>query len=846
MVRFIARGGMGEVYEVEDSFLQGTHVALKMILPQVATDPQMQRRFQQEVLLARKVTHPNLCPIYDIFYCENPSPPFSFLTMKLLSGETLAVRLRRPASIRREEAMAIYRQLISGVTAIHEAGVIHRDIKPNNVMLDGDGSGVHLWITDFGLAHLYESEMTLAPAGAVAGTPGYMAPELLAGQPPSQATDIFALGVVLHEVLSGEKPNVSADGCSALISVELKRTDIPSGFVHLVTQFLADDPKCRCEAFKLAQRMLGFESEGGDSTLSVRGFWTRRRFAGASIAAFGAAALGVGIKWDDLSDMLHPLPLKRFVALLNWPPVSEARVKPLLAGVINAIEGELARAEAFDQDLFVIKEGLDPHTTTAAQLNELRDRLGANLVLAASAVPNSSHLHVSLRVLDPASTRTIREKRISAPLDQPLSLPAKAVRAAAQLLNVKHYQTNDTRTNPDTRSAAAYAAFQAAEVLMSEDNDTGLDAAMEKYKLAVQLDPRYATAHAKLALAYLRYYVLHGETTAAALSLASENADTALSLNPDSVEAHLAMSVVAEQAGDKEGSFREIAKALSIDPTNPRTLLYNAQLYTRYNRWADAEATFARLRKLRPNSWLAHDELGVAYYLQGKYQQAITEFRSASLAAPKNARALNNLAYVYLVQEKFDEATDNAKKSLALKVDDLGCITMAALMRAQGKYSDAIRFAQKGVELNPSYGPNWLELGDCYSLPPVHRNDAQKAYHRAAEMQDEELRTDPANGPGWMVFALCRVKAGAPTGALDLIRRAEQCPAGDMDSQLCKARTLELLGKRDDALATVADCLRRGATDFQIQLLGDMGSLRKDARYKEIAKSDTPAISTNL
>ena len=141
IVRFIAKGGMGEVYEAEDRFLQGVHVALKTILPQIADDPALRQRFEREVLVAREVSHPNLCPIYDIFHGEQPPANFLFLTMKLLPGETLAARLRRTASISIAEGLAILKQMAAGLAAIHAAGIIHRDIKPNNIMLDGIGFG---------------------------------------------------------------------------------------------------------------------------------------------------------------------------------------------------------------------------------------------------------------------------------------------------------------------------------------------------------------------------------------------------------------------------------------------------------------------------------------------------------------------------------------------------------------------------------------------------------------------------------------------------------------------------------------------------------------------------------
>ena len=224
IVRFIAKGGMGEVYEAEDRFLQGVHVALKTILPHIAGDPELQQSFKREVLLAREVTHPNLCPIYDVFFCEEPAPGSLFLTMKFLPGTTLGARLREPAPIPADEALAILKQIAAGLSAIHAAGIVHRDIKSSNVMLDGRGSDIRIWITDFGLARTNDVETTSSGHESIAGTPAYMAPELFTGKPPSQASDLYAFGVVMHEVFTGQKPDQTADGSSVKVSADMFRS----------------------------------------------------------------------------------------------------------------------------------------------------------------------------------------------------------------------------------------------------------------------------------------------------------------------------------------------------------------------------------------------------------------------------------------------------------------------------------------------------------------------------------------------------------------------------------------------------------------------------------------------
>jgi Tol biopolymer transport system component len=247
IVRFIARGGMGEVYEARDQFLQDASVALKIIRPEIAADATASTRFQQEVVLARKVVHSNLCPIYEIFRCDQPAPPFLFLSMRLLQGQTLYARLQESAKLEAGEAVNICHQLLAGVAALHAGGIIHRDLKPNNVMLETDSS--HVSIMDFGLARPQEAENTLFGSGVIAGTPGYMAPEMLRGERPTKATDLFALGIVLHEVLTGERPVVSG-GLAVAASPALRSARAPAELIQAVERFLSLNPDIRIRAFE--------------------------------------------------------------------------------------------------------------------------------------------------------------------------------------------------------------------------------------------------------------------------------------------------------------------------------------------------------------------------------------------------------------------------------------------------------------------------------------------------------------------------------------------------------------------------------------------------------------------
>jgi tetratricopeptide (TPR) repeat protein/tRNA A-37 threonylcarbamoyl transferase component Bud32 len=832
IIRFIAKGGMGEVYEAEDRFLQGVHVALKTILPQIADDPALRQRFEREVLLAREVSHPNLCPIYDIFHCDQPTD-FLFLTMKLLAGETLASRLQRTTSLPIAEGLAIFKQMAAGLAAIHAAGIIHRDIKPNNIMLDGVGSVVRLCITDFGLARAHEAEPSISGNGLVAGTPNYIAPELYLGQPPSQATDLFAFGVVLHEVFIGQKPARTPDSSSVIVSPRLSNSGLPSLCVHLIGECLNPDPKRRCQAF---ERALGF--------LHIhhrpRELWTRRRFAGAAVAAIGAVASAAWWKWDDVEDLLRPLPSKRFVALLNWPATSDLQVTPMLTSVLSAIKSELTRAETRDRDLFVISpEDVSLSTDGVRHLKEVCEPLGANLVLAASALPGAKHIQLFLRLLDPASSQPLRAKKLTCALSQIASLPGKAVLAAASLLDLVPYLKQGEGESSGTQSAAAFTAFQSAEILMKQSNDTGLDAAIEQYKQATDLDPRYAIAHARLALAYTRLYAIR--RIPEALDLAYRNCHVALSLDPGLADGHLALAWVFQQTGNKQGALSEIDRALSLDLSNRDTLVWRAQIYTSLNRWDDAEKTFRRLLKEHPNFWLAYNELAFGLHGQARFREAIQAFRAASLAAPNNSLALSNLGVEYLQVGEFPEAMQSLQRALALDPgSDVAAADTSLAFRYQGKYEKALPFARKAVQLNPALDLNWLELADCHSSFRNHQSEARAAYARAAKEAEQHLLTDPADGPSWMLLAFYKVKLGSPQNAPLLIERAESLGARDLDSQLYKARILELLGKREEALTTLAALFRKGATDLQVVDFPDLQPLRKDPRYRQLTQSQAP------
>lgn len=217
IVRFIARGGMGEVYEAEDEIL-GTRIAVKTIAATIADNSDAARRLKQEVNLARRITHPNVCRIFDLGThgtgTQRAGPVVRFITMELIAGVSLAQRLREQGRYSPEAALPIVKAMAAAIGAAHRAAVVHRDFKTDNVMLAPDGTGgERVVVMDFGLARNTSLDTHDSTQGrGLEGTLAYMAPEQLEGQSARQPADIYGLGLVMYEMLTGQLPFAPAPG----------------------------------------------------------------------------------------------------------------------------------------------------------------------------------------------------------------------------------------------------------------------------------------------------------------------------------------------------------------------------------------------------------------------------------------------------------------------------------------------------------------------------------------------------------------------------------------------------------------------------------------------------------
>jgi tetratricopeptide (TPR) repeat protein len=308
IVRLIGSGGMGTVYEAFDEDLRAS-VALKMLHPDMARNVEALERFRRELLLARRVTHPSACRLFDLFHHHDAAGAVAFLTMELLRGETLSQRLTRTGPLQEDEAYPIVEQIAQALSAAHRVGVIHRDLKSANVVLvpGEDGDPIRAVVTDFGLASLVSATAAtgngLTRSGQLLGTPAFMAPEQLEGGAVTVATDIYALGLVMYEMVTGAVPFARESPLQLAIKrlrqppppPRLQRTSLGAEWNATIVRCLEREPADR---FATADAVVAALRPGSSSGRFFIPRRHRRRAIGWALAGGAAAALvGAVVAW---------------------------------------------------------------------------------------------------------------------------------------------------------------------------------------------------------------------------------------------------------------------------------------------------------------------------------------------------------------------------------------------------------------------------------------------------------------------------------------------------------------------------------------------------------------------
>jgi tetratricopeptide (TPR) repeat protein len=611
VVRFLAAGGAGEVYEAEDLEL-GARVALKTVTPTTGSRAHQLERFRREILLARKVTHPNACRIYDVGQQRrDDGPPVFFLTMELLPGPTLAERLAEDGPLAPSAALPLARQIAAALDAAHAAGIVHRDLKSANVMLVPDASspgGVRAVVTDFGLARARGDDQALAAAvtapGVIVGTPAYMAPEQVAGGEASASSDVYSFGIVLYEMVTGKVPFSGSSPLSTAVkrlhepppSPRLHAPQLDARWERVILRALERDPAERfARAGDLVAALAAPPGRAGGAA---------RRWRTAALVAGGA--LAAALPWLLARARERPaavvLPAARpAVAVLGLRNLSgradeewlstalgEMLTTELTAGErLRAVPGEtVARAE-----LELGLRGAD--SLAAPTLGRMRALLGADYLVLGSyvALPEASgtRLRLDLRLQEfdggpPQSIAVVGEQ------NRLFELVARAggeLRRRLGLGELSPVEAGELRAaRPQSPEAARLYAEGLARLRLFDAL-----AARRLLERAVEEDPDYPLAHAALAEAWQK---LGYDGRARAAAERAFELSTAL---PRSARI-LVEARFHESANEWSAAARLYASLVTFYPDNLDHGLRLAEAQIRAGEAELALATVERLRSL--------------------------------------------------------------------------------------------------------------------------------------------------------------------------------------------------------------------------------------------------------
>ncbi|HLV87774.1 MAG TPA: tetratricopeptide repeat protein [Candidatus Sulfotelmatobacter sp.] len=740
ITRFLARGGMGEVYEAEDLELR-EHVALKSIRGELLDDPRALERFKREVQLARKVTHPNVCRIFDLFRHSGSRSGMArksvvFVAMELLQGQTLADLLQSHPRLTVEEAAPIAIQMAAGLGAAHAVGVLHRDFKPGNVFLVTQSKGTRAVVTDFGLALRSEKDATgahpVTGTGELLGTPAYMSPEQVEGRELTPASDVYSLGLVLYQMVTGTRAFDSATPLSMAVRRVKEDPPPPRSIVpdldrrweSVIVRCLARDPNQRLQNGEEVARALQGEPLPHKVLIENRG--KKLLIPAVLLILLAAAALFIArisqhLPTGSTPTTTPPLVARPSVAVLPFQNLSgrsdsqwmstalpEMLTAELAAGgKLRTFPGEnIARASS---DL-----GLTGKQTLARDtLAHLHQYLGADYVVLGSYLDQGGsdpQIRVDLWLQDTKTgeiAATISEKGEQGDLDDLATRTGADLRRNLSVGEVTPTEAASIRASlPSNPESARLYTEGLANLRIGEAS-----AAHDLLERAATSDPSFALGHLALADAWaaMGYDVNARAESKKARDLSSEllreerlwiegrdwelnrkwdkaveSYRTLFEFFPDNIEYGLHLAAAQKSGRSVAEALKTLATLRQLPPpsgTDPRIDMLQAEVLEEKGDYkgerAAADAAARRARDLGAKLLLAHALNQEARSLeeQGLLDSALSTAqeaeRIAESAGERNeiARVLTAIGLVRYDQGNFAEAAETDRKALEIQRD---------------------------------------------------------------------------------------------------------------------------------------------------------------------------------
>ena len=682
IVAALGAGGMGEVYRARDARL-GRDVALKVLPGELAANPDRLRRFAQEARAASAISHPNLLTVFDI----GEQDGVRYLVTELLEGETLRARLERgPLSV--HKALELTAQWTRGLAAAHERGIVHRDLKPENLFLTRDG---HAKILDFGLATVAAATLPddatqiggfagqpLAPRsepGLIFGTVAYMSPEQVRGRPADARSDLFALGVILVEMVTGRQPfrrSSAAETMAAILKEEPPRlaasgVQTPPALERIVRRLLA---KAAAERYPAARALLselesqfpgGAGSAGSGESGSTGG-------SGRGPAAAGGAPPSI--------------------AVLPFADMSPARDQDYFCeGMAEELIHALARLPGLRVSSRTAAFQFKGHT---GDMRAVGERLGVESVLEGSVRKAGERLRITLQLVDAMSGYQQWTGRYDRELADVFAVQEEIALAVAQALRgVLAEIERRAASSAPTRSVEAYECYLRGRQFFYRFDKKSLLLAREMFRRAAGIDPDYALAYAGLAdcAAFLYGMWAGGDEALAEADAASRRA---LDLAPGLASTHASRGLalyLRRSYGEAESEF-DIA--LRLDPVQFEALYFFARMRFEQGRIEEAAALFERAMGARPEDYQAPVLLGMARRSLGQEEASLEALR----------RGLDVVSH---------HVTLNPDDARAYYLGGLACVRL-------GERQQGLEWALRAIELEPHEPVVLYNVAGIYAL----------------------------------------------------------------------------------------------------------------------------------
>lgn len=730
--KLLGHGGMGEVYLASDPGLQ-RRVALKVLPHSLIDDAERLMRFEREAQAASALNHPNILTVHE-FGVDNG---IHFLASEFVDGETLRHKLLSD-SMDVVEALEIAIQISSALTAAHDAGITHRDIKPENIMVRRDG---YVKVLDFGLAKLRQNEPPATGAaseeptklllntepGVVMGTDAYMSPEQARGRQVDARTDVWSLGVVIYEMLSGQRPfngETRADMIVSLLSGEPAALtshgrDIPSELESVVAKTLSKDAdlryqtskELRADLIKIKRRIELHESlssfEGRDprtdspnleerlhSTIETGlktssnvartherpGPTGQNSFWGSGFASVFGKAENNRVRNSVVAVAL--LAVVSSVAYFGFirsgsddQPIDSIAVLPFenlsgSADLAYASDGlSEALIDSFSQlpQLRVISRSSSFKFRGAdLDIRDVSSKLGARAIVTGSVNKIGDELSIRIDVVDAVQNRQLAGANYRRKAAELISIPNEIAKAATDQLQLKLTGLQTKRlTERGTANSEAYRYYLSGLVELNGSQEMR-SRALEYFQTAVELDPNFAAAHTEIAWIYISQ-ANASDDPGVLLPKAKAVVERALAIDPELAKAHALRAMLYESEFDWPGAEREYKRALELSPSLDFARNYYAFFLSIVGRQDEALVQLNEQRLRDPiNRWLGLLHKAIILVQGRKFDEALAAYQEAKAVDPSKKVPSLALGYAYAGKGMYDEAAEHYRESVKI------------------------------------------------------------------------------------------------------------------------------------------------------------------------------------